>query len=585
MNRLLFILLLAAATAHGQINNPPTSVNIVDATATGRAVLTATNAAAAATAISLGTTNDVEFRTVKISPSISGGYSLVVTSAIVSAVSLFEDIEAEELDAVQGVFGGTVAINSVGISFTTNTAAAATRTNLGLSLPALTNTNVVNFRTGIGLVGSGFASFNSGSSGNDASGEYASTVGGALNTASGDYSFAAGRNAKATNQGAFVWADSQTGNFSSLSSNTFNVRASGGMSLDLGTNGISLRNPAAAANTRANLGLGETNAVTFSNVTVNGSLSVGSFTTTTPSTWALDATQTAASTNGVLTLPSNANVIRLTNNNEISSVTNGVLGAFYYLVNQATNAVTISNVGGIVIDGAQNLTLSPNESATLVATGPTNVSVVNRGDLTDVALGGTANTAPQQTADSASSLMTRELGDNHYLGEMFSAATMDYYGPPTIVDFKTARVIQYTNAQAQGPFMWALLDPNKYAGKTVRVVGYCRVDSTNGGIVAGLGRIHYLTNISGGGADPNFPLSAGGAGTTFGVLPESPTFYNDFNVGNSTNSYVVMTNNSGTIPTNAKLIGVSFGFDRSLTNNTFTNNLYLQAVQVVVENP
>ena len=42
MNRLLTILLLLGATAHGQIANPPTSVNIVDSTATGRAVLTAT---------------------------------------------------------------------------------------------------------------------------------------------------------------------------------------------------------------------------------------------------------------------------------------------------------------------------------------------------------------------------------------------------------------------------------------------------------------------------------------------------------------------------------------------------------------
>jgi hypothetical protein len=154
------------------------------------------------------------------------------------------------------------------------------------------------------------------------------------------------------------------------------------------------------------------------NVSIAGSLSVGSLTTTTPSTWALDATQTAAATNGVLTLPSNANVIRLTNNNAISSVTNGVLGAFYYLVNQATNAVTISNVGGITIDGAQNLTLSPNESATLVATGPTNVSVAARGDLTDVALGGTANTAPSQTASSGSSLMTRDLGDLRLFGQL-----------------------------------------------------------------------------------------------------------------------------------------------------------------------
>ena len=45
------ILLVAAATAYGQIDNPPTSVNIVDSTATGRAVLTATNAAAALVAV------------------------------------------------------------------------------------------------------------------------------------------------------------------------------------------------------------------------------------------------------------------------------------------------------------------------------------------------------------------------------------------------------------------------------------------------------------------------------------------------------------------------------------------------------
>jgi hypothetical protein len=180
---------------------------------------------------------------------------------------------------------------------------------------------------------------------------------------------------------------------------------------------------------------GGTNALTFTNpttfatnVSVAGSLTVGSFTTTTPSTLALDATQTAAATNGRLTLPSNGNVIRLTNNNAISSVTNGVLGAFYYLVNQATNAVTISNVGGITIDGAQNLTLSPNESATLVATGPTNVSVANRGDLTDVALGGTANTAPSQTASSGSSLMTRDLVGQEFANPRTKMQTTYWFG-------------------------------------------------------------------------------------------------------------------------------------------------------------
>ena len=153
-----------------------------------------------------------------------------------------------------------------------------------------------------------------------------------------------------------------------------------------------------------------TPAATFAtNVTVNGNLSVGSLTTTTPSTWALDATETAAATNGVLALPSNANVIRLTNNNAISGVSGGVLGAFYYLVNQTTNAVTISNVGGITVQGGTPLTLGANQAATLVATGATNASVAARGDLTDVTLGGTANTAPSQTASSGASLMTRDL--------------------------------------------------------------------------------------------------------------------------------------------------------------------------------
>jgi hypothetical protein len=74
--------------------------------------------------------------------------------------------------------------------------------------------------------------------------------------------------------------------------------------------------------------------------------------------------------------------------------------------------------------------------------------------------------------------------------------------------FKTAPCVLYTNGQS--PFyVEAFLDPSKYAGKTVRVLAYCRVDTTNGGNVQGVGRISYLTNTAGG-ADPNFPLSIGG---------------------------------------------------------------------------
>ena len=121
--------------------------------------------------------------------------------------------------------------------------------------------------------------------------------------------------------------------------------------------------------------LAVSNTATFStNVSVAGSLSVGSFTTTTPSTWALDATQTAANTNGVLALPDNANVLRLTNANTISAVSNGRLGAFYFLLNQSGTNVVISNSATITARGATNITLGANESATLISTTATNAT-------------------------------------------------------------------------------------------------------------------------------------------------------------------------------------------------------------------
>ena len=63
---------------------------------------------------------------------------------------------------------------------------------------------------------------------NTASGLVSIVAGGYFNTASGDYSFAAGTRAKAVRQGAFVWADSQNSDFSSIDANTFNVRAQNG---------------------------------------------------------------------------------------------------------------------------------------------------------------------------------------------------------------------------------------------------------------------------------------------------------------------------------------------------------------------
>jgi hypothetical protein len=63
---------------------------------------------------------------------------------------------------------------------------------------------------------------------NIASGQYATVPGGLLNYAQGNYSFAAGRQAKANHQGAFVWADSTAADFASERNDQFRVRANGG---------------------------------------------------------------------------------------------------------------------------------------------------------------------------------------------------------------------------------------------------------------------------------------------------------------------------------------------------------------------
>jgi hypothetical protein len=75
---------------------------------------------------------------------------------------------------------------------------------------------------------SGEWSFLGGGYGNIVSNSYATVPGGARNVAGGLYSFAAGQSADALHEGAFVWADSQSGAFASTTNNQFNVRAGGG---------------------------------------------------------------------------------------------------------------------------------------------------------------------------------------------------------------------------------------------------------------------------------------------------------------------------------------------------------------------
>jgi hypothetical protein len=90
---------------------------------------------------------------------------------------------------------------------------------------------------------------------NVVNGAYATVPGGASNVAGGQFSFAAGQRAQATNDGSFVWADSQSATFSTTRSNQFCIRAGGGVVMNIsGSMGL---NPAAVAiNSSSSSGIG-----------------------------------------------------------------------------------------------------------------------------------------------------------------------------------------------------------------------------------------------------------------------------------------------------------------------------------------
>jgi hypothetical protein len=69
----------------------------------------------------------------------------------------------------------------------------------------------------------------SGGFSNHADGDYAGVPGGFFSTASGDQSLAAGTQAKATENGSFVWGDSTATNLTSPGTDTFTVRATNGI--------------------------------------------------------------------------------------------------------------------------------------------------------------------------------------------------------------------------------------------------------------------------------------------------------------------------------------------------------------------
>ena len=78
---------------------------------------------------------------------------------------------------------------------------------------------------------------------NTVTGLYGTVPGGYLNTVSADYGFAAGYRAAAAHRGAFVWADSTDATYQSVAPDSFNVRASGGVTMTTSGAGLALDGP------------------------------------------------------------------------------------------------------------------------------------------------------------------------------------------------------------------------------------------------------------------------------------------------------------------------------------------------------
>jgi hypothetical protein len=106
----------------------------------------------------------------------------------------------------------------------------------------------------------GYATVGGGSQ-NTASGMYATVPGGFNNVAQGMFSFATGRQAKANAQGTFVWADSSPLDFTATVTDSFTIRASGGITM--------YTNSALSAGVRVVPGSGSWSSVSDKNLKAN----------------------------------------------------------------------------------------------------------------------------------------------------------------------------------------------------------------------------------------------------------------------------------------------------------------------------
>jgi len=268
-----------------------------------------------------------------------------------------------------------------------------------------------------------------GGTANKAGGFYATVLGGLGNEAMASYSFAAGRRAKATNNGAFVFSDSRDMDFPSTAVNQFLIRAQNGV-------GINTNNPqgnalfvngSARISTNllvdSRLGIGTTNlgtnalsvvgsAAITGNLSVTGTLN-GTFSNATFTTLTVNGPITSSSnsislqpggTTGFTVGPQLSNSIVLTNNvnpDRTQGVWSYTSRAHNVVAGSASNRVAPGVIGATIAGGGYLLT----SNSTGLYTNFNEVS----GDFGTVS-GGSGNHAGQWMATVAGGWENKAMG-------------------------------------------------------------------------------------------------------------------------------------------------------------------------------
>jgi hypothetical protein len=331
----------------------------------------------------------------------SGNYAAIVGGTANSSASSYSLVISGQSNSVSGIYSGIVSglANSVSSPYS---GVLSGRGNSvignGYSVIFGGQSNAISGQAGYAAIMGGFN--------NAASGSYAAVLGGRDNSAVADYSFAAGRRAKSTNTGTFIFADSQNADFASTTNNQFLIRAAGGVGINTnnpGTNALSVRGRTQIDGDLQVTGqiLGNVNAsnATFSSLTVN---------TLTSSNGAI-ILQPGGTTGLTLTPQTNVTISVTNNDNPSNPVITTYTGTAHNIIGGFSGNSVAPGLVGATIAGGGRLVISTAGSPSVTNS---NSVLAHFGTIG----GGSGNTASGFFSTIAGGLKNTASGQSSFIG-------------------------------------------------------------------------------------------------------------------------------------------------------------------------